>query len=91
MHKLASKTMIEILPEKLLKHIEAKCGNLATTPDFFDVIGQVSWFVEGGEPGQLQPPPPAPPTPEPVPEPEPEAEPEAEADPEAAPEAPAEE
>ncbi len=33
--------MIEILPDKLIKHIEAKCGNIATTPDFFDVIGQV--------------------------------------------------
>merc|ERR1711976_767705 len=44
MHKLTSKTMIEILPEKLMKYIEAKCGSLASTPDFFDVIGQVSWF-----------------------------------------------
>merc|ERR1711876_123673 len=44
MHKLASKTMIEILPDHLLKHIETKCGSLANTPDFFDVIGQVSWF-----------------------------------------------
>merc|ERR1712158_76746 len=34
MHKLASKTMIEILPPKLMTHIEAKCGSLATTPDF---------------------------------------------------------
>merc|ERR1712193_431177 len=46
MHKLASKTMIEILPDRLLKHIETKCGSLANTPDFFDVIGQVSWFDE---------------------------------------------
>merc|ERR1712193_197910 len=46
MHKLASKTMIEILPEKLMKYIETKCGNLASTPDFFDVIGQVSWYDE---------------------------------------------
>merc|ERR1719461_555486 len=44
MHKLASKTMIEILPENLSKHIESKCGSLASTPDFFDVIGQVSWY-----------------------------------------------
>ena len=43
MHKLASKTMMEILPDKLMKHMEAKFGSLATTPDFFDVIGQVSW------------------------------------------------
>jgi len=47
MHKLASKTMIEILPDNLSKHIEAKCGSLASTPDFFDVIGQVSWFEDG--------------------------------------------
>merc|ERR1712213_162799 len=44
MHKLASKTMIEILPEKLMSCIESKCGSLASTPDFFDVIGQVSWY-----------------------------------------------
>ena len=44
MHKLASKTMIEILPENLANHIEKKCGSLAGTPDFFDVIGQVSWY-----------------------------------------------
>ena len=46
MHKLASKTMIEILPQKLMTFIEAKCGSLASTPDFFDVIGQVSWYEE---------------------------------------------
>jgi predicted protein tyrosine phosphatase len=44
MHKLASKTMIEILPENLANYVEKKCGSLATTPDFFDVIGQVSWY-----------------------------------------------
>ena len=38
--------MIEILPPKLMTHIEAKCGSLASTPDFFDVIGQVSWFED---------------------------------------------
>jgi hypothetical protein len=32
MHKLASKTMIEILPQKLISYIESKCGSLATTP-----------------------------------------------------------
>merc|ERR1719259_285483 len=41
MHKLASKTMIEILPESLIQYVEEKCGSLASTPDFFDVIGQV--------------------------------------------------
>merc|ERR1711970_1378277 len=44
MHKLASKTMIEILPDNLAAHVEKKCGALAGTPDFFDVIGQVSWY-----------------------------------------------
>merc|ERR1712186_18378 len=44
MHKLASKTMIEILPENLANHVDKKCGSLAGTPDFFDVIGQVSWY-----------------------------------------------
>ena len=50
MHKLASKTMIEILPEVLIKHIEAKCGSIASTPDFFDVIGQVSWYEDPNAP-----------------------------------------
>jgi len=49
MHKLASKTMIEILPDNLSSYIESKCGSLASTPDFFDVIGQVSWFQGGDE------------------------------------------
>jgi len=49
MHKLASKTMIEILPQKLMTYVEAKCGSLASTPDFFDVIGQVSWYDEAAE------------------------------------------
>jgi len=44
MHKLASKTMIEILPANLASFVEKKCGSLAGTPDFFDVIGQVSWY-----------------------------------------------
>merc|ERR1712133_345737 len=44
MHKLASKTMIEILPDNLAAHVEKKCGALAGTPAFFDVIGQVSWY-----------------------------------------------
>jgi predicted protein tyrosine phosphatase len=44
MHKLASKTMIEILPDNLAAYVEKKCGSLAGTPDFFDVIGQVSWY-----------------------------------------------
>jgi len=44
MHKLASKTMIEILPPNLAEYVEKKCGSLAGTPDFFDVIGQVSWY-----------------------------------------------
>merc|ERR1712170_286234 len=46
MHKLASKTMIEILPPTLAEYVEKKCGSLAGTPDFFDVIGQVSWYDE---------------------------------------------
>lgn len=50
MHKLASKTMIEILPENLSKHIESKCGNLTNTPDFYDVIGQVSWYEDAAPP-----------------------------------------
>ena len=69
--------MIEILPDRLSKHIEAKCGSLATTPDFFDVIGQVSWFEDGVAPPKEE-------APAPAPAPEPKAE-------EPAAEAPAEE
>ena len=29
MHKLASKTMIEILPDNLAAYVEKKCGSLA--------------------------------------------------------------
>jgi hypothetical protein len=51
MHKLASKTMIEILPQKLTSYIESRCGSLATTPgncpnyvfNFFAIFG--SMFV----------------------------------------------
>ena len=43
MHKLASKTMIEILPDRLIKFIESKLGSIESTPDFFDVIGQVTY------------------------------------------------
>merc|ERR1719384_1088570 len=59
MHKLASKTMIEILPDRLIKFIESKLGSIESTPDFFDVIGQVSWFDDGTTPPE--PPAPAPP------------------------------
>jgi len=38
MHKLASKTMIEILPSKLTGYIEDKCGSLATTPGFYKSV-----------------------------------------------------
>merc|ERR1712107_605476 len=38
------KTMIEILPANLASFVEKKCGSLAGTPDFFDVIGQASWY-----------------------------------------------
>ena len=41
MHKLALKTMIEILPDRLIQFIESKLGSIESTPDFFDVIGQV--------------------------------------------------
>jgi hypothetical protein len=78
MHKLASKTMIEILPDRLSKHIEAKCGSLATTPDFFDVIGQVSWFESESTAAASAhvTTPKAEPEPEPTPAPEPETAPE---------------
>lgn len=68
MHKLASKTMIEILPESLMSYIEERCGSLATTPDFFDVIGQVSWYEKDGEPRLPPPAPKAAAAPEAAPE-----------------------
>ena len=42
--------MVEILPANLIKHIEAKCGSVGSTPDFFDVIGQVSWYEDADKP-----------------------------------------
>jgi len=43
MHKLASKTMIEILPAEISAHIEKKCGSLSGA-EFYDVVGNMSWF-----------------------------------------------
>merc|ERR1719500_1511629 len=31
-------------PPHPCEYVEKKCGSLAGTPDFFDVIGQVSWY-----------------------------------------------
>merc|ERR1712002_438521 len=43
MHKMASKTMIEILPADITAHIEKKCGSLSNA-EFYDVVGNMSWF-----------------------------------------------
>jgi hypothetical protein len=43
MHKLACKTMIEILPPAISTHIEKKCGTLSGA-EFYDVVGNMSWY-----------------------------------------------
>jgi len=43
MHKLACKTMIEILPAEISAHIEKKCGSL-NGAEFYDVVGNMSWY-----------------------------------------------
>ena len=41
MHKLASKTMIEILPANLAEYIEKKCGSLAGNDEQYLLISKL--------------------------------------------------
>jgi len=49
MHKMASKTMVEILPADIIAHIEKKCGSIVGA-DFYDVVGNMSWYEPQNQP-----------------------------------------
>jgi len=44
MRKLAGRTLLEVLPAKLLEYLEAKLGNLSNVPDFYDMVGTLSMY-----------------------------------------------
>ena len=44
MRKLAGRTLIDVLPPKLIVYLEAKFGDLNKVPDFYDMVGQLSYF-----------------------------------------------
>jgi len=44
MRKIAGRTLIEVLPQNLCDYLEAKFGDLAKVPDFYDMLGQLSYY-----------------------------------------------
>jgi len=44
MRKLAGRTLIDVLPPKLIVYLEAKFGDLSKVPDFYDMVGQLSYY-----------------------------------------------
>jgi len=44
MRKLAGRTLLEVLPQKLLVYLESKLGNLSNVPDFYDMVGTLSMY-----------------------------------------------
>lgn len=36
--------MIDVLPPKLIVYLEAKFGDLSKVPDFYDMVGQLSYY-----------------------------------------------
>jgi len=44
MRKLAGRTLIDILPQKLCGYLEEKFGDLNKVPDFYDMVGQLSYY-----------------------------------------------
>merc|ERR1712106_43603 len=44
MRKLAGRTLIEVLPPKLAVYLEEKLGDLSKVPDFYDMVGQLSYY-----------------------------------------------
>merc|ERR1712130_82540 len=44
MRKLAGRTLIDILPPKLTVYLEDKLGDLNKVPDFYDMVGQLSYY-----------------------------------------------
>merc|ERR1711936_1272460 len=44
MRKLAGRTLIDVLPPKLEVYLEGKFGDLNKVPDFYDMVGQLSFY-----------------------------------------------
>jgi len=44
MRKLAGRTLIQVLPPKLSVYVEEKLGDLSKVPDFYDMVGQLSFY-----------------------------------------------
>ena len=44
MRKLAGRTLIDVLPPKLTVYMEEKFGDLAKVPDFYDMVGTLSYY-----------------------------------------------
>merc|ERR1712183_735252 len=44
MRKLAGRTLIDVLPPKLCTYLEEKFGDLNKVPDFYEMVGQLSYF-----------------------------------------------
>lgn len=44
MRKLAGRTLIDVLPPKLCIYLEEKLGDLNKVPDFYDMVGQLSYY-----------------------------------------------
>merc|ERR1711892_1415471 len=44
MRKLAGRTLIQVLPPKLSVYLEEKLGDLSKVPDFYDMVGQLSFY-----------------------------------------------
>jgi len=44
MRKCAGRTLLEVLPDKLLEYLESKLGNLSNVPDFYDMVGTLSMY-----------------------------------------------
>merc|ERR1712117_874829 len=44
MRKLAGRTLIQVLPPKLSVYLEEKLGDLSKVPDFYDMVGQLSYY-----------------------------------------------
>lgn len=44
MRKLAGRTLIDVLPPKLTVYMEEKFGDLSKVPDFYDMVGTLSYY-----------------------------------------------
>jgi len=44
MRKIAGRTLIEVLPPKLCTYLETKLGELSKVPDFYEMVGLLSFY-----------------------------------------------